>query len=258
MEIKKDISLILGLVILVVAAYDFFISPIVSLSVLGILSLIVLVILLILIFLEARKKIKEPTIEEPLITELEDASRGRRAVLEIKPESYFEVYKPTKIRVKLKNITKNKGMRIYFSGLDYINPSDIVLWIDPNETQDIFVRVIPVGQGERDMAIEIRPLFDENGVLIPESDADPESFQSFSYDAKERMVGGLTSTQRNLLKNVAKIAALATVAGGVLFAYFPDLVSSSEIITSFIPLFITLQIPLLYLYFYLRNKLPIG
>ena len=104
----------------------------------------------------------------------------------------------------------------------------------------------------------MRPLFDENGNLIPESEADPVSFQSFSYKVKERMVGGLTSTQRSLLKNVAKIAALATVISGVLFAYFPELATSSDILTSFVPLIVTLQIPLLYFYFYLRNKLPIG
>ncbi|MGQ4914165.1 MAG: hypothetical protein ACP6IU_05375 [Candidatus Asgardarchaeia archaeon] len=255
---KRDIYVIVGIALIVIAIYDFLITPVAPSTILGISALIVLGILIIIIGIETKALMKTAPKEAPQITEMKDASRGRRAVREIKPESYFEVYKPTKIHMRVRNTTGAKGMRLYFTSVDYTNPNNIILWIDPEQEQDIYIRVIPVGQGERDLAIEVRPLFDENGNLIPESEADPVSFQSFSYKVKERMVGGLTSTQRSLLKNVAKIAALATVVSGALFAYFPELATSADILTSFVPLIVTLQIPLLYFYFYLRNKLPIG
>jgi len=257
-----DLSIyILGTLLLGLAIFSYFIPiPEGSQYFLGLFSLILLGIISLVLLYSTRKieLIAKAAEEETLkVTERKELSRGRKSVMSIIPSSHFEVYKPTKIYLRVKNVCPTQGMRIYFSGLDYINPNNITLWIGPEEETEIKVRVIPVGQGERELAIEVRPLFDEAGNLIPEADADPLVFQSFSYKASERTVGGLTSTQRSLLKNIAKVAAVLTVVSGALFAYFPDLLTSADIITSFIPLFITLQIPILYLYFYLVNKLPL-
>ena len=261
MKLLDLIIYLLGSFLLGLALFSYFVGisdenkymlGVMSLFILGLISLI------LLYYTRQLEQIaKEEEEETAKITEQKELARGRKAVLNIYPSSHFEVYKPTKIYLRVKNVGNTQGMRIYFSGLDYINPDNITLWIGPEEEADIKVRVIPVGKGERELAIEVRPLFDEEGNLIPEADADPFVFQSFSYKASERTVGGLTSTQRNLLKNIAKVAAVFTVISGAIFAYFPNLLMSADVITSFIPLFITLQIPLLYLYFYLVNKLPI-
>ncbi|MEQ9715350.1 MAG: hypothetical protein ACTSSP_04620 [Candidatus Asgardarchaeia archaeon] len=258
MKIGSTVTLILGFLLLIVAAFDFTVGIVtIPRYLFGVISLFLIVVIVVLLYLERRME-KVISAEVPSIEEMKEAARGRKAALSIIPEGVFEVYKPAKLHIKMKNVTGSRGMRIYFSSLDYVNPNNIILWLEPDEKQDIILRVIPVGKGERELAIEVRPLFDENGNLIPEADADPISFQSFKYNAKERMVGGLTSTQRSIIKNIAKVAAIFTVISGALFAYFPELVASAEIITSFVPLFITLQVPLLYIYFYLVNRLPIS
>lgn len=261
MKFTEVLLYVFGLGILVLTIYSYFYElPSEIHFILGILSLAILSILVIAV-LYYTKKLAAAEIQEEeetaKVTERVEFSRGRKAVLKITPSSHFEVYKPTIIYLRVKNVCPTEGMRIYFSGLDYINPNNITLWIGPEEETEIKVRVIPVGRGERELAIEVRPLFDENGNLIPEEDADPLVFQSFSYKASERTVAGLTSTQRNLLKNIAKVAAIFTVISGTIIAYFPNVLSDMDIITAFIPLLITLQVPLLYLYFYLVNKLPI-
>ena len=262
MKVLDLLLYILGIVLVSLAIYSYFVKiPDESQFALGVISLIFLFFISIVLFYYTRQiesLAHEEEEETKKVTEIEELSRGRKSVLSIRPDSHFEVYKPTKIYLHVKNVSSTEGMRIYFSGLDYINPNNIMLWINPEGETEIKVRVIPVGRGDRELAIEVRPLFDEDGNLIPEADADPIVFQTFRYKASERTVGGLTSTQRNLLKNIAKVAAILTVISGALFAYFPNLLTSADIITSFIPLFITLQIPLLYLYFYLVNKLPLA
>ena len=262
MKLFDAILYTLGLIVLGLAIYSYFfeLSTMVHYY-LGMLSLVVLLAISLVIIYRTKELERRMKEEEKAITgvqERKELSRGRKAVLKIVPSSHFEVYKPTKIYLTVKNVCSSEGMRIYFSGLDYINPSDITLWIGPEEETEIKVRVIPVGKGERELAIEVRPLFDENGNLIPEDVADPIAFQSFSYKASERTVGGLTSTQRSVVKNIAKVAAVFTVISGTIYAYFPNILSDVNILTSFIPLIITLQVPLLYMYFYLTNKLPVS
>ena len=80
----------------------------------------------------------------------------------------------------------------------------------------------------------------------------------FSYKAREALAGGLTSSQRSFLSNIAKIASIALVVASILLVSIPDLrgIITEEFVTAFVCVILILQLPILGVYFFLSNKLP--
>jgi hypothetical protein len=119
------------------------------------------------------------------------------------------------------------------------------------------VHLIPLLRGDRQVAIEFAPLFDADGNLIPGAEADQIVTHRFKYTARESSIVGITSSQMNTLKNLLKVATGIIFIAGFVTTIIPDLVGGfEEAIRTFIPLLITLQVPILFTHFTLQNRLP--
>ena len=178
-------------------------------------------------------------------------------VIDIIPKAPFIVGKPTPLLLKIKNITGMFGMRVRLKCRDHVSPTSIDIQIGPgNETRESIV-VIPLVPGEREITFQFLPLFDENNNLVPGPAADPIGVQSFKYEAKPPLIAGLTPSQLDVLKALVKLGTIAIVLLTVLLSYMPGLLVAGDLMF-LIPAIAILQIPVLYLFFFLRNRLPLA
>ena len=174
------------------------------------------------------------------------------------PLEPFVMNSSTKVHLTLKNISDTPGLRVRFHSEDYLNPSSIDVDIPPGSEKMVSINIVPQEKGSRDCVVEFAPLYDKNGDLIPGDAADPIVVNKFSYNAREALAGGLTSTQRSLLSNIAKIASMALVVASIILVSIPGLrdILTSEFITQFICVVLILQLPILGFYFFITNRLP--
>jgi len=214
----------------------------------GILALILLSISLII-------SIKRKIIEERQIMLLRE--EGEKTILGVVAPRAPRALEPVPLRLKIRNPLNTKGLRVRFHSIDYINPSDLELTIDPGEETDVEVILVPFGSGKREFSITVAPLYDENGNLIPNEIADDISIQQFAYDAEENILG-LSSKQRSLLSSLIRFALTFSAINILAFSYLSTLGLGSilEILSRVVPPLLILQVPVLMLLFYLDGKLP--
>ncbi|NHJ38586.1 MAG: hypothetical protein FK731_01040 [Asgard group archaeon] len=174
------------------------------------------------------------------------------------PLEPFVTNSSTKVHLTLKNISETPGLRVRFHTEDYINPISIDIDIPPGSEKLVSVNIVPLSKGTRECMVEFAPLYDKEGQLIPGDAADPIVVNKFSYNAREALTAGLTSTQRRLLSDILKIASMALVVAGLLAVTIPGLkdLISEEFITSFLCVILILQLPILGFYFFLTNRMP--
>ncbi|MFW9923801.1 MAG: hypothetical protein ACFFDW_11000 [Candidatus Thorarchaeota archaeon] len=192
---------------------------------------------------------------EMIIESNEEIISGIISAVPLEP---FVMNSSTKVHLTLKNISDTPGLRVRFHSEDYMNPSSIDIDIPPDSEKLVSINIVPLGKGERDCLVELAPLYDKAGELIPSDAADPIVVNKFSFNAREALAGGLTSSQRSFLSNIAKIASMALVVAGILLVTIPGLrdIISNEFITAFICVILILQLPILGIYFFLTNRLP--
>ena len=157
----------------------------------------------------------------------------------------------------IRNPSSTYGVRIRFYTTDHVSPRSVDLNIEAGAEATLKVHLIPLLRGERQVAIEFAPLFDAEGKLIPGAEADQIVTHRFKYTARESSIVGITSSQMNTLKNLLKVATGIIFIAGFVTTIVPDLVGGfEEAIRTFIPLLITLQVPILFIHFALQNRLP--
>ncbi len=196
-------------------------------------------------------------LEEDDFQSIEEATDD--TIMHICPEKPFVVHEATPINISIKNPSPTKGLRIRFYTTDHVSPRSVDIAIDPQQETQIRIQVIPLLKGEREIVIEFAPLFNSAGKLIPSAEADQIVTHRFKYSAREASIVGVTSSQMNTLKKLIKVATGLVFAasfaniflGGVIGGY-------EELIRTFIPLLITLQVPILFVHFALQNKLPVA
>ena len=175
----------------------------------------------------------------------------------ITPRKPFVVKEATPIIMEIQNPSIAFGVRVRFYTTDHVSPRSVDLDIEPGATANLEVHLIPLLPGDRQVAIEFAPLFDEEGHLIPGAEADQIVTHRFKYVARESSIVGITSSQMNTLKNLLKVATGIILVAGFITTLMPELVGGfEEAIRTFIPLLITLQVPILFLHFALQNRLP--
>lgn len=175
----------------------------------------------------------------------------------ITPQKPFVVKEATPITMEIQNPSNAFGVRIRFYTTDHVSPRSVDLNIEVGAIADLEVHLIPLLPGDRQVAIEFAPLFDANGQLIPGTEADQIVTHRFKYVARESSIVGITSSQMNTLKNLLKVATGIILVAGFVTTLMPELVGGfEEAIRTFIPLLITLQVPILFLHFALQNRLP--
>ncbi len=184
---------------------------------------------------------------------------GKQPVLNIEVDRPFVQYRPTAIRLRIRNISDSEGIRVRFHSMDHVSPSSIDLPLRPGEEDEIEVQLVPVTLGERELSIEFAELFDRDGRLIPRFEAKVISVERFRYVAREPAFGGITASQVRALKTVASVAMALIVGSGVIVAFFGEALGGFEqIVRTYIPMLVLLQVPVFYLYYALRNRLPTG
>lgn len=195
------------------------------------------------------------TVESSTKNSKSEILSGIISAIPVKP---FVVNSSTKVHLTLKNISDTPGLRVRFHSEDYLNPSSIDIDIPPNSEKMVSISIVPLGKGSRECLVEFAQLYDEAGDLVPKEAADPIIVNKFSYKAREALAGGLTSSQRGFLSNIAKIASMALVVASILLVSIPDLrgIITDEFVTAFICVILILQLPILGVYFFLSNRLP--
>lgn len=191
--------------------------------------------------------------------EKQNGTKILTGIINAVPLEPFVMNSSTKVHLTVKNISKTPGLRLRFHSEDYLNPTSIDLDIPPDSEKMVSINIVPLDKGTRECLVEFAPLYDEAGKLISSQAADPIVINKFSYNAREALAGGLTSSQRSILSNIAKLASLALVLGGLIFVTVPDLrnlFNDAELITTIICVVLILQLPIVGLYFFLSNKMP--
>jgi len=141
--------------------------------------------------------------------------------------------------------------------MDHVSPRSVDLFISPGEEGDIDVQLVPVALGEREISIEFADLFDENGRLIPKFEANTLAVERFRYVAREPAFGGITASQVRALKTVVSVAIALLVGSSVIVAVFGEALGGFEqIVRTYIPMLVLLQVPVFYVFYALRNRLP--
>ncbi len=220
---------------------------------------IVLIVLGLLIVCEGwqgRDVIRDVTHERGEIAHLGPYS-GKRGILDIGVDQPFVQYHATPLTLRIRNISDSEGIRVRFHSMDHISPSSIDLPIPPGAEETIHVHVVPIAIGERDMSIELADLFDAEGRLIPKYEANTLAVERFTYFAREPAFGGITASQMRLLKTLASVATALVVGSGFILALFGEALGGMEqVIKTYVPMLVILQVPVFYVYFTLRNRLP--
>lgn len=185
-------------------------------------------------------------------------SETRSGIVSAVPLEPFVLNSSTKVHLTLKNISDAPGLRVRFHCEDYLNPSSIDIDIPPQSEKMVSISIVPLEKGARECLVEFAPLYDSVGDLITKEAADPIVVNKFSYNAREALAGGLTSSQRSILSNIAKIASMAVVLASVLLVTIPDLraIITTDFVTAFVCVILVLQLPILGFYFFLSNRLP--
>ena len=194
--------------------------------------------------------------QETLIDE--SLSQELSGIVSAVPLEPFVMNSSTKVHLTLRNISDAPGLRVRFRSEDYLNPSSIDIDVPPQSEKMVSISIVPLEKGSRECLVEFAPLYDLNGDLIPKEAADPIVVNKFSYNAREALAGGLTSSQRSILSNIAKIASMAIVVASILLVTIPDLRNflTEEFVTAFVSVILILQLPILGIYFFLSNRLP--
>ncbi|MHA1156454.1 MAG: hypothetical protein ACTSQK_10135 [Candidatus Heimdallarchaeota archaeon] len=197
----------------------------------------------------------DSTVESSITDPKSEVLSGIISAVPLEP---FVMNSSTKVHLTLKNISNSPGLRVRFHSEDYLNPSSIDIDIPPKSEKMVSISVVPLEKGSRECLVEFAPLYNEDGDLIPKEAADPIIVNKFSYKAREALAGGLTSSQRSFLSNIAKIASMALVVASILLVSIPDLrgIITEEFVTAFVCVILILQLPILGVYFFLSNRLP--
>ncbi|MEA2069777.1 MAG: hypothetical protein U9O98_00650 [Asgard group archaeon] len=196
----------------------------------------------------------------PTIENRKDNKKSEKytGIVNAVPMEPFVMNSSTKVHLTLRNISPTPGLRVRFRAEDYLNPSSIDIDIPPGKEKLVSINIVPLGKGNRECMVEFAPLYDAEGNLIPGAAADPIVINEFSYKAREQLAAGLTSSQRQILSTIVKIASMALIVAGIVLVTIPGLQDfiTKDFVTSFICVILLLQLPILGLYFFLTNKLP--
>lgn len=184
-------------------------------------------------------------------------SSGMKPVLDITVEQPFVQYRATPVKLTIRNISETEGIRVRFHSMDHVSPSSIDLPLQPQEEASINIQLVPIAVGEREISIEFADLFDAEGNLIPKFEANTLAVERFRYIAREPAFGGITASQVRTLKTVVSVATALIVGSGFLLAFFGEALGGFEqIIKTYMPMLVILQVPVFYIYFALMNRLP--
>ncbi|MHA1654437.1 MAG: hypothetical protein ACTSVT_10665 [Candidatus Thorarchaeota archaeon] len=212
--------------------------------------------LFIVLYLRAPAGQRLPLEEKGHLAHYGPVSR-HRPVLNVSVDAPFVQYRATTVTVRIRNISDTEGIRIRFHSMDHVSPSSIDLPIPPGDIAEIKAQLVPIAVGEREISIEFADLFDAEGRLIPKFEANTLAVERFRYVAREPAFGGVTASQVRLLKTVVSVATALIVGSGLIVALFGEALGGLEqVVRTYIPMLVVLQVPVFYLYFALMNRLP--
>ncbi|MCF2137986.1 MAG: hypothetical protein K9W43_12200 [Candidatus Thorarchaeota archaeon] len=222
----------------------------------GVLFAILFLAMLISILLKSPFSIMGAKTHEEMISRYGPTAKSK-PIIAINVDEPFVQYHATTVKITVRNISSSLGLRVRFHSMDHISPSSIDLPLAPGETEAIEIQLVPIAVGEREISIEFADLFDADGNLIPKFEANTLAVERFRYIAREPAFGGITASQVRILKTVVSVATALVVGSGFILAFFGDALGGfDQIIKTYMPMLVILQVPVFYLYFALMNRLP--
>ncbi|MHA1771029.1 MAG: hypothetical protein ACTSYL_05540 [Candidatus Thorarchaeota archaeon] len=222
----------------------------------GVLFILLFLSMLISTILRSPFSILGSKAHEEMISRYGPTAKSK-PIISINVDEPFVQYHATAVRITVRNISSSLGLRVRFHSMDHVSPSSIDLPLAPGETQAIEIQLVPIAVGEREISIEFADLFDADGNLIPKFEANTLAVERFRYIAREPAFGGITASQVRVLKTVVSVATALIVGSGFILAFFGDALGGfDQIIKTYMPMLVILQVPVFYLYFALMNRLP--
>ncbi|MCG3217646.1 MAG: hypothetical protein KAR35_01485 [Candidatus Heimdallarchaeota archaeon] len=175
-------------------------------------------------------------------------------LLEVNPLGSFIKDKGVQLNLVVSNISPSYGLRCRFHSIDHITPSSVDILCKSGEIESFNVLITPLKEGSRNISVEFAPLYDKKGNLIRAEDADQLMVKTFSYKVKGSVFYGLTLAQISLLKKVLTLTGFSFI-GLTIISRIIDQNLHDTIYSSMLPVFIILQVPILFIYFALLNNL---
>lgn len=163
-------------------------------------------------------------------------------------------YKTSKIKLRIANPFRSKGMRIYFHTLDHMTPLDAVFPnVKTNEIVEHEFDFTPLADGARKIAVEFVQ-YRSHGDILPPEEAETYDQESLLFHASSTIILGLSPTQISIIRKlIAGVGALSLSVS--LIARIFGIVLDATIIDSTIPIVVLLQAPAIWLFLYFQNKL---
>lgn len=193
-------------------------------------------------------------IEEPK-HEIQDGT----VLKQFKPGTNFLENSPSEVTFKVVNPTAQKGIRFRFLSQDTISPPLVEMPVPPGGTAIFKTSITPIATGNRNLMVVAYPLFDEKDQYIDENEAEPFTHQFVNYQVQSETQIGISKDQQSKLKKLLVLVGgiLALIySGGILSNQFIGVggQSTGSLLANNAPYLLALQIPFIWVYFYLQNK----
>jgi hypothetical protein len=194
------------------------------------------------------------TLIQPLIEEAETLVKDDKSTIRhIFVSKTIEKGKDSEIEINVVNNLTPFGMKIVFSSFSQISPKVHKLFIENGKKVSTFLSVFPFAAGSETINVTFYPIFNEKGEEIPY--ADPLFSTSFKFVTQASTFLGITGKQFSKMKKNLGLSLLFLTIFLSGITIFGSVQEIEILLATIAPVFLVLQVPIIFIYYTLRNRL---